>query len=180
LDPRDEITTTRSAWPHDQAVRQFYALLRGRDLTRNQALEIVAHLVTESAWFQRDMGFNPAGWKANETWANNYRAHHHNGPPWWRREGHSASGDPEWCFYRAFASYGEFLDQWMPVYCPRPGSDPRARYAHAGGWFWLHDAMGWFAAILAAGYRGPDTQAHPEHSLDEHASILRTIGPWCP
>jgi len=156
-----------------------------------QAAGVTANVLNESAWGQACRAHNYGGWKLFKPYAAAYRKAHGKGPPWWRAPGNKApgatledhkGGDPPWCFYRAFDSLDDFLANWLLAFVPKPapgapsregkGDPATADYRLAGERFW-NGRSDWFAAMVAAGYKGTRTEAHPDQAIAEYHSLAK-------
>ena len=178
--PEDEIKPTVEMLSGPEAVAKLCGELQalGLGLSAAQTLELVAHAITESAWLQRDVGHNLWGWKVRDAWAINERAIGRRAW-WWRRAGHSGEGAV--VYYRGFTSLKESVLEFIARFCPKPpetgftvSKDPATGdYRSAGSFFWTKREDEWFPSILAAGYRGDATEAHPLESIREHKSLVQ-------
>ena len=147
-----------------------------------QSAGVTANTCNEAAWGSAVVCGNAFGWKITQNYADHYRIKNGKPAPWWKAPGHVASGDPEWCFYRAFESYTEGLPEWLSAFTPKPSElpivpTPPAKdsyiYRQTGEAFW--SGGDWFPLLCKAGYKGPITKAKPDASIAEHKSIVHTV-----
>lgn len=132
--------------------------LLGAGLDPRKAANVTANSVLESGWGAQCYWYNGGGWKITRAYADDYRARYRREPPWWKARGHEASGDPPWCFYRAFDNLTQYLSQWMERFVPVPNpGTASARYAKTGERFWAGDER-WFGEMILAGYKGTPSQ----------------------
>ena len=138
----------------------------------DQAFGVVANAINETGWGRFYRAFNLGGWKI---WK--FSSTNADGTPrrWWRALGNKGSGDPQTCFYRAFASLEEFLSEWLKTFVPKvnPGKKPNGRYWKTGQQFWAGEE--WFDDLIEAGYKGDVTKAHPRGSIESHHQIIKTL-----
>lgn len=147
-----------------------------------QAAQVTANAVNETGWGRSYGAFNLGGWKITPG-----HAKAHPNAKWWRAPGNRSSGDPPWCYYRAFDSLEAFYAEWLTHFVPRPDAEapPYPGYARTGQIFWSGGA--WFAELIMVGYKGSVTRkrlvdlraAHrpdSEHpSIRDHESIVRSV-----
>lgn len=171
VDLSQEIIDT-SDLPVDPAafVRDGLRVLTGMGLTRDRAVEVVAHCATECGWGRRAIGGNLGGVKLKREDDAEFRRKHDHGLGWWRAQGHVAAGDAAWVYYRAFADAEEFFRFWSKRYVPRDGAAGE-RYTATGAAFWGAEPANWFAELLRAGYRGPVREQEIKDLLDRGADV---------
>lgn len=153
---------------------------------------VVGNVISEQGWFRNRMvlGNNLGGWKINQGHVREWKRMRAAGelknkpewdsPPWFRDEGHVASGDDPEVYYRVFGSVDEFFGEWLGRFVPKPGTvGIDHRYYKAGMEFWRGNPTaglnGWFRELCLAGYKGPVTQASPEKSVRNYWSIVRRL-----
>lgn len=156
LDPRAEIDATRDRPREPRAfVKRHLAVLRALGLDDARAFELIAHVSTECDFGRREFGFNAGGVKALEEHAIAWTRIEGGSMPWWRSDGHVASGDAPEVYYRGWASERAFWEWWLKRYVPRAATSD-ARYRRTGELFWASDAppFAWFVEMIRAGYRG--------------------------
>lgn len=142
------------------------------ELTVIQALWILSNMIVETGWFRADFrGNNFGGWKITEAYVNEYRKIYLKDPKWYQKEGHQASGDPPIVYYRGYDSIQEFCEAWIRRFIPKNCSDSKHRYYKTSIEFWKNKSIDWFKELCLAGYKGPVTQAKPEGSINQFASI---------
>jgi hypothetical protein len=181
LDKMSEVTYNPPKLSKKDFILQSLKALIALGCSIEGAFGVLANSINETGWGQSYRAFNLGGWKMYKPAARDAQ-----GRPrrWWRAPGNKApgatpddlkGGDPPWCYYRAFDSLEEYYRAWLNVYVPKanPGDRPNGRYWRTGQQFWAGEP--WFDDLIAAGYKGENTQARPEHSLAEHASIVRTL-----
>ena len=148
-----------------------------------QAIEVCANTLNETGHGRYYRANNLGGWKITPGV----------GGKWWRAPGNRApgatwaghegatvtnlkGGDPPWCYYRAFASFGEYFKQWLKLFVPKPGTvSQRHRYYKTGVAFWSEDSAvfsTWFRELCLAGYKGARTKKNPEGSIAEHRQLV--------
>lgn len=133
--------------------------LPGLDIVKR--LDVAANAVVETGWGKHRKGKNLGGWKITKGSAGP-------GVPWFRAKGNKTSGDPPWCYYRVFASEQDFFAQWIARFVPRDAPKGH-RYKTCGEQFWAGEP--WFDDLIAAGYKGENTKAHPERSIQSHNEL---------
>lgn len=164
------------------------AALLALGLTPQQAANVTANTVNESAWGRAVFHGNAGGWKITRAYADAFRASHGGVcPSWWKARGNVDSADSAWCFYRCFDSLGDFLREWCEHFIPKPSdAAPYPGYRSAGTRFWANDER-WFGDLIAVGYKGRPSQIrlkalrlvggddarHP--SVRDHRSIVATV-----
>ena len=140
--------------------------------TPAQAFEIAANTMNETGWGRFYRAWNLGGWKI---WK--FSSTSRDGTPrqWSRALGNKSSGDPQTCFYRAFASLEAFYAEWLLTFVPKvdPGKKPNGRYWKTGQQFWAGEP--WFDDLIEAGYKGEVTRQNPENSIEAHESIVKTM-----
>lgn len=68
---------------------------------------------------------NCGGWKITAGYVRDFkRANPGASPAWWRAPGNRGSGDPPWCYYRAFPSFEAYFAEWIVHFVPRV-TDPK-------------------------------------------------------
>lgn len=136
-------------------------LLR-RGLTVAQASEVTANACGESGWGRHCYWFNAGGWKITKSYADMYTKLYDKDPPWWKARGNVNSGDPDWCFYRAFPDLNTFLNEWCEKFIPKPGTTFSGyRYNATGEAFWgdrSNPNRTWFGEMILAGYKGKPSE----------------------
>jgi hypothetical protein len=157
----------------------------GEGLSFDQAVWVVANVISERGWFDGDKpeeylipGNNLGGWKINEghvrEWRNKGRKPE-DIPRWFRDVGHVGSGDQPVVYYRVFSSVEKFFEEWLRRFVPRPGSvGGDHRYYKTGIEFW-NGKIGWFRELCLAGYKGPVTQGNPERSVRAFSEIAKRV-----
>lgn len=171
LRPEMEVTT-----PHPELeVGAFVILCVTAVLTlvpsTEQAISVVANTISEVGWRLAFRAWNLGGVKITKATSTNP-----DGSPrgWWRALGHKKSGDSHTCFYRAYPSLADYFAEWVRHFLPKPPNS--GRYGATGARFWA--GLDWFPQLVAAGYKGPVTEAHPEKSIEAHASLCREVGEY--
>lgn len=166
LDPGTEIIPNpppmRDA---DFVIKCIESFPRLDDLSLVQIIDVVANTVVETGWGKHRKGNNLGGWKITKGAAGP-------GVPWFRARGNKTSGDPPWCYYRVFSSFEDFFAQWMTRFVPRDAG-ANHRYRQCGDEFWA--GYPWFDDLIAAGYKGENTKASPERSIEGHSQISEKI-----
>lgn len=176
LDPAAEVTEETGPRPAPRgpfvvaAMKACLAL----DCDPAQAAGVVANSINETGWGRSYRAYNCGGWKITPRYVKGFKAAHPNeSPRWWRAPGNRTSGDPPWCYYRAFPSFEAYFEEWIAHFVPRPGeSAPYPAYTRAGELFWSGED--WFPALISAGYKGSVTKAKPERSIREHDALVVT------
>lgn len=183
LDASKEVpaSTPGAPAPREPFVRASMAALLALGCTEAQAAQVVANAVNETGWGKHYGAFNLGGWKITPAYARE-----HPGAAWWRAPGNRSSGDPPWCYYRAFASLADFYSAWLTHFVPCPDvTPPYPGYARTGELFWTGGP--WFSELILVGYKGEVTRnkllelrrAHrpdSEHpSVRDHESIVRSV-----
>lgn len=149
-----------------------------------RAFEVAAHFMTETGRGKAFRANNLGGVKATQTWAEAYRKRTGRPAPFFRAHGNKGTGDAETVIYRGYGSSADFFGEWLSQFVPKPKPGALTRegeavhvadYRLAGERFWLPLGRNWFAALLAAGYRGTITAAHPDGAIVENTSITRDI-----
>jgi hypothetical protein len=165
------------------------------------AFEVCGNTILETRYGELYHAWNLGGWKITKGQAEALAKLLGHPPNWWRAPGNKApdatykgwegatvtdlkGGDPPWCYYRAFTSMGEFLTEWLKHFVPHvpAGYDEHksfdlkphkhdGNYKETGRLFWLKDPA-WFLALCAAGYKGENTEAHPEGSYANQAVLV--------
>lgn len=177
-----EVKTDPPKYPKDRFVVECMESLLRLGCNPMQAAGVTAAMINETAWGQIYKAWNLGGWKCTKAAAIAYAMAHDGRPiPFWRAPGNKApgatpddlkGGDPIVCYYRAFSSMEEFLGEWLKHFTPKPSDhSPYPAYKACGVLFW--SKQDWFLAMLKAGYRGTNTQAHPEGAVAEHHSLVR-------
>lgn len=141
----------------------------------DQALAIAANAMVETGWGRYYKAWNLGGWKITKGTASDAQR-----TPrwWWRAPGNKDSGDPPWCFYRAFSSAEQFFMEWLYNFVPKPGPSVKSRYKKTGEEFW--NGKPWFDDLIAAGYKGEVTKKNPAKSIASHEQIVHTLVVfWC-
>lgn len=142
------------------------------DVDPLRRFQIVANAIVETGWGRHSKGNNLGGWKITK---------HTAGPgvPWFRARGNKApgatidnykGGDPPWCYYRVFPTFGDYFTAWVRTFVPRDG---KGRYAECGQQFWAGEP--WFDDLIKAGYKGENTKAHPWKSIDDLNSLAEDV-----
>lgn len=176
LDAASEVTAESGARPAPRGpfvVAAMEACLAlGCDA--KQAAGVVANSINETGWGRSYRAYNCGGWKITASYVREFKKHRPGeSPAWWRAPGNKGSGDPPWCYYRAFPSFEAYFAEWIEHFVPRlDGAKPYARYERAGERFWADGD--WFPSLIAAGYKGPVTQAHPAGAIREHDALALT------
>lgn len=168
LRPELEVTERRPPLAKGEFLVLCMEALRSLGLSTEQALGVVANTISEVGWKLKFRAWNLGGVKINKNTCTNPDG---SPRPWWRALGHKKSGDSHTCFYRAYSSLAAYFQEWVAVFVPRPPN--RGRYGATGARFWA--GLDWFPALIAAGYKGEVTEAHPEKSVEAHASLVREI-----
>ena len=178
LDPATEITRvegTRPAKGPPFVVAVMTACL-ALGCTPRQAADVTANAINETGWGGKYAGWNLGGWKIRKPYVDAYKKLHGVCPPWSRAPGNKSSGDPPWCYYRAFPSLESYLRAWMEHFVPKP-DDPKLYpgYATAGTMFWAGEAA-WFEELIVVGYKGDRTrerlvELRAQHRAAEHPSV---------
>ena len=138
----------------------FDLLRTAHGLDPAQACEVTAHFCEESGYGARNRAANYGGVKVSK---NDARP----GLRWWKAPGHVEGGDAVWCFYKVYAGFPDFVQVFLNRFLPRAGF---GRYAATGAAFWSHREP-WFPLLVAAGYKGEVTRAHPHAMLVEEAAL---------
>ncbi len=187
LDPALEVTPQNDA--PKPTIDEFIPMLvdlcleLGCDLP--QAVGVAANALSEVGYQLHYRGNNLGGWKIWKDSAEGYFAKYGRKPRWWRSQGNKNSGDPPWCYYRAFDSIQQFLSEWIRRFVPKPadlppvpkrGPDPHGRYRECGRAFWAHEP--WFPLLIAGGYKGEVTKARPQGSIHAHESLKCEVEEW--
>lgn len=168
LDSRAEVDASEPK-PVDQRafVGRHLAALRAVGLDDVRATEVVAHLAIESGWGKQEHACNAGGVKATEGDAQAYERTFGGPMPWYRRGGHTASGDAPEVYYRGWPDAQTFAAGWLKRFVPREGGE---RYKRTGELFWSDGPrVAWFVELIRAGYRGVVREA-------EIKAILATGG----
>lgn len=187
LDPALEITeATDTPKP---PIGVFIPMLTDLCLTLGcdlpQATGVAANSLSEVGFRLKYRGDNLGGWKLNEDSAKGFFQRFGRKPRWWRSQGNKSSGDPPWCYYRAFDSVQQFLAEWLRKFVPNPatlpaaprrGPDPYARYRECGRAFWAHEP--WFHLLIEGGYKGEVTKNRPQKSILAHQSLMCEVEEW--
>lgn len=166
LNPLMEVKTDD---PHpDKAsfIIQCLEALLELGLSFDQALGVAANTMNETGWGRFYRAWNLGGVKINRLMASPESR-------WWKAPGHVSQGDSVWCYYCAYASLKAFMDYWVGHFIPKPGTS-NGRYKKTGEAFWADKP--WFGELIAAGYKGPVTQKHPDGSIHEHDQIEDILG----
>jgi peptidoglycan hydrolase-like protein with peptidoglycan-binding domain len=186
LDPADEVTRDDPKMVKGAFIATCVNALLAMGLSVPQAVGVTANACNETGYGRYYRANNLGGWKITKVGARAYRAEHGKGPRWWRAPGNKApgatidpwdmkGGDPPWCYYRAFDSIGAFLGEWVTHFVPKPGTPPPyAIYRRTGELFWRGDPE-WFRLMCLAGYKGRNTQKHPDLSVAEHKIMCRSV-----
>lgn len=173
LDAAQEVTHEEPKLSKNEFVLTCIRALIQLGCTEAQALSVVANSINETGWGQYYRANNLGGWKITKVGAESYRRDHGKGPRWWRAPGNKSSGDPPWCYYRAFDAIGFFLSEWLTHFVPKPLEPaPYGIYKACGQAFW--GGGDWFPLLVHAGYKGSVTQTHPAPAIAEHASLVRS------
>jgi len=147
-----------------------------------RAFEVAAHFVSETGWGIAFRANNLGGVKATEGWAKAYRKRTGRSAPYFRAHGNRGTGDSETVVYRGYDTPADFFVEWLERFVPKPSPDAATRegikvaiadYRLAGERFW--SSGDWFAALLAAHYRGDVTASHPAQAIKDNASIAQDI-----
>lgn len=158
--------------PRGQFIVRCITALLNLDCDFDQAIGVAANTMNETGWGRFYRAWNLGGWKI---WK--FSANAADGTPrrWWRALGNKGSGDPQTCFYRAFASPEEFFQEWLKTFVPKvdPQKKPNGRYWKTGQQFWAGEE--WFDDLIAAGYKGDVTRLNPEGSIHSHEQIKKTL-----
>lgn len=186
LDSRAEVDASKPK-PVDQRVfvGRHLAALRAVGLDDVRATEVIAHLAIESGWGEQEHACNAGGVKATEGDAQAYERTFGGPMPWYRRAGHTASGDAPEVYYRGWPDAQAFAAGWLKRFVPREGGE---RYKRTGELFWSDGPrVAWFVELIRAGYRGVvreaeikallatggDGSAHP--SVQTYLRALATV-----
>lgn len=180
LDVATEITTRDDFGTPAEWTVGLIEFLRTLGVPAFLGFGLAGHFNLESGFGQHIQGFNLGGVRASKGWAEQYRTTRGKPAPWWRADRHGAS---ECTYYRGYDTLTEFLTTWLMHYVPKPQpgaalpapATSHPNYARTGWMFWHYDA-GWFAAMLAEGYRGEDTRANPLPSITTWEDLTRTAG----
>ena len=181
LDPGLEVKdSNQDAWellPEKERKAEFVKLcmiaLIKLGCTFEQAEEVTANSVTETGWGEHFTAWNLGGVKITKAYADEYkRSHGGIGPKWWKAPGNKSSGDPPWCYYRAYSNAEEFFKEWLVRFTPKPGTVKEdARYFSTGKNFWTNLPL-FFEALCRSGYKGSVTAANPQNSVESHKQIV--------
>lgn len=145
------------------------------DATPIQRFQIAANAIVETGWGKHRKGNNLGGWKITKHTAGS-------GVGWFRARGNKApgatiddlkGGDPPWCYYRTFASFGAYFAAWVANFVPKNGT---GRYAKCGKQFWAGEP--WFDDLIEAGYKGENTKAHPWKSIDDLNELAEEVATY--
>lgn len=142
-------------------------------LSTNQAISIVANSVVETGWGKTWKGWNFGGWKITKPEVDKIKLLTGIYPNWWKAEGHTASGDPPVCYYKAFNGPDQFYMEWLNRFVPRDAPENH-RYHKTGKIFW-QGSQDWFKELCLAGYKGVVTANSPEKSVSDWISINKSI-----
>lgn len=188
LDPSKEVTSTNDgAKPTiDVFIPGAVDSLLSLGCSMPQATEVAANTISEIGYKLKYRANNCGGWKINKDSAQGYEKKHGKKPLWWRAPGNKSSGDPPWCYYRGFESLAQFFAEWLRKFVPKPDSLPPApahgtdpfRYRKTGAAFWGDLQADWFAELIAAGYKGEITRAHPRNSILNHEILNNEACEW--
>lgn len=165
--PEDELPADGPKLPPVAFTVAIVSTLLALGCSIAQAIGIAAHLLLESGHGQHYRGDNIGGVKTTKAWAEAERKAGRRAM-WWQAPGHVEQGDPETCHYRGYASMHAFLVAFLAAYCrARSGryAETSRRFAAGGDWF---------AAMIAAGYRGPKTKANPGPAIATQRQLERT------
>lgn len=150
------------------------ATARERGLSLAQAFEVAAIFAHETGWGRFYRAWNLGGVKATQSWAAAYRARTGKPAPYWRAKGNKGTGDSKTVIYRAYASLGEYVGEWLGTFVPRLGSVGEGhRYRATGEAFWRGEP--WVPALIEAGYRGRVTRAKPQRAIEDHAKTVAGV-----
>jgi len=147
-----------------------------------RAFEVAAHFMTETGRGKAFRANNLGGVKATPGWAVAYRMRTGRSAPFYRAHGNKGTGDAQTVIYRGYESPADFFGEWLAQFVPKPKPGRLSRegqvldvgdYHLAGERFWA--GRNWFAALLAAHYRGDVTAAHPDQAIADNASIARDV-----
>lgn len=152
-------------------VAYFFERLLSLGLPAQLAFEVTAHLAKETGFGRYYQGNNFGGWKTTADWARAFERRFGRPAPWWRAEGHLASGDQPTVFYRAYPSIEAFLLDWIDRFIPRPGTAPGAKYEETGRLAW--SGGNWYRELMLQGYSGPNREADPDPAVEQLAGLAR-------
>lgn len=188
LDPLKELPLSKA--PHyvwADVVRECMANLIASEVPVRMAAGVIANMANESARGRSIWYGNAGGWKITRAYAEEYKRKNGTNPYWWKARGNVSSDDPDWCFYRAFDSVAQFLDEWMTHFVPAPSLNPKPYpgYARAGKEFAEGNSR-WFLSLIRVGYKGRPSKlrlaalelvgqgdSHP--SYREHLSLTQDV-----
>jgi len=137
-----------------------------------QAMEVTANSITETGWGYHFTAWNLGGVKITKPYADAYRKARNVCAKWWKAPGNKSSGDPPWCYYRAYPNAEEFFTEWLVRFTPKLGTvKENARYFSTGKHFW-GDLTLFFEALCKSGYKGSITAANPQNSVNSHKQIV--------
>lgn len=171
-DDTEEIKVLKSLSSKERSfefVKICFYNCRSLGLTNWQALHVTANMVLETGWGQAFKAYNIGGVKitrpqVEEALKKGKKL------SWYRAPGNKSSGDPPWCYYRAYSSFAEFIAEWVEKFVPKnPG--PNHRYKLTGPKFWKED-RNWFMELIRAGYKGEVTKANPTPSFNNHLTLV--------
>lgn len=189
LDPAAEVKHDASKLPESEFIVLCTDALLRLGCSVPGALGVVANSLNETGHGRYYRAWNLGGWKITKGGAKSYREKHGSSAPWWRAPGNKApdatpedfkGGDPPWCYYWGFASVGDYLARWLAQFVPKPAPGAPSRegqkhgtadYRLAGERFWRDDPA-WFAAMVAAGYKGERTRRKPDRAIAEHRELV--------
>lgn len=179
LDPAAELPRPEKPARDDRAfVRRQIDVLRTFGLPLRQCYEATGITCTEGAWGgSRGVAVhNLCGVKARRDIAEPFRLAYGFPQPWFRAPGHTKQKDPKVVLYGAWPSDRSFWLFWLERYvglreCVAPAWP---QYADTGLAFWS-EPQRFVRALIAAGYRGSQTQAAPEGSIAAHASVVARV-----
>lgn len=149
-----------------------------------QALGVAANVMSEIGWHSAFRGCNLGGVKIWESSVKGYIKKYGKSPKWYRARGNKTSGDPPWCYYRAYDSIEAFIAEWLLKFVPKLGSIPPAPtrgtdpyiYRKTGIAFWNNTP--WFPELIQAGYKGAVTKTRPQSSILSHESLKHEVAEW--
>jgi hypothetical protein len=176
LDPAREVTEETGVRPAPRGPFVVAAMVACLALgcDAKQAAGVVANSINETGWGRSYRAYNCGGWKITARYVRDFKkARPGESPTWWRAPGNRGSGDPPWCYYRAFPSFEAYFAEWIEHFVPpATGPKPYPRYQRTGERFWAGED--WFPALVAVGYKGPVTQAKPARAIREHDLLALT------
>jgi hypothetical protein len=143
------------------------------NLSVQQIMWVTANCCGESGWGKFWNGFNFGGWKINSEFVKAYKKKHGVCPPWFRAKGHQKGGDDPVVYYRGFRNMEDFYRAWILKFVPKDPSSGE-RYEQTSKRFWNNDEA-WFRELCVSGYKGEDTKAHPDGSVETYKEVCQRV-----